>query len=230
MTRIDRALARDCNEAGRLSASRPDAMNTRTRHLQTAHSFSRLCLAACVLSLSVLTAGAASEPVKPVSREMLLAVLQGSDWRERDVSVMADDVKSPSCSMWLARNGWIPGAGVIRFALTAEGKLLGSTGDMTGLTRVLRDCVSEDAVAWAKLVAAYVDATSPKVILESDVTDVTLLKAAGHSQPTPTLRAEGDGSGLRFVMRRGDGRVLAVQALVPKQGPVQVTQTPVERL
>ena len=166
------------------------------------------------------------------SEEVIRAVIKDRNWKLSDLRVGQDLLNksvSPACSLWTLQDQHIPGAALVRFAVMADGKLIARTGDMGGLTRVLRECLSADAETWAQAVAGYIDATSPKVIREGDVSYVKELRAAGVGDATPALRMLGDDSELRFVMARGDGRTIRVLALVPKDGPVQVTQTPVAR-
>ncbi len=159
----------------------------------------------------------------------LRAVLQGSDWQAADVKVERDPtLKSSSrCSLYVARNTRIPGAGMLRFALAGDGKLMARTGDLTGLAQLLRQCVTEDAQQWAQAVACYVDALAPQVIGASDVRDTAKLSAAGLADVAPSLQQLNGATELRFVMKRPVARYFHVKAVLPAHGPVSVDVQPV---
>ena len=176
------------------------------------------------------TWGANAMQVNQPSDDVLNAVLKGTNWRAQDVSVAVDPVLKPStpaCSLWVAQDKRVPQAGLVRFALAADGKLLAGSDDMSGLTRVLRECLREDAATWAQAVALYVNAMAPQVLREGDL-DAQQLRKAGVTSANPSLRVHGGEAELRFVMRLHDLNVVSVTARVPQRGPVRVAMQPVE--
>ncbi|MBP7451565.1 MAG: hypothetical protein KA914_02090 [Ottowia sp.] len=157
-------------------------------------------------------------------------VLQGSGWEAEDLEIEADPLlkSNASCRLLVGGNTRIPGAGLIRLALDPDGRVMARTGDMTGLTRVLHECVQADAFTWAQTLAVYVNAMAPKVINSGDLSLLGTLKAAGAEDVLPTLKQVDGGTELRFVMWLPVSRYFRVTALVPAGGPTRVDMQIIE--
>ena len=156
-------------------------------------------------------------------------VLQGSGWEAEDLEIEADPLlkSNASCRLLVGGNTRIPGAGLIRLALDPDGRVMARTGDMTGLTRVLHECVQADAFTWAQTLAVYVNAMAPKVINSGDLSLLGTLKAAGEEDVLPTLKQVEGGAELRFVMVP-PSRYFRVTAFVPAGGPTRVDMQIIE--
>ena len=167
-------------------------------------------------------AGAAMNDIE--STELIQrAMLQGSGWEAEDLEIEADPLlkSNASCRLLVGGNTRIPGAGLIRLALDPDGRVMARTGDMTGLTRVLHECVQADAFTWAQTLAVYVNAMAPKVVNSDDVIAIGTLKRSQVEDVLPTLKQVDGGTELRFFMWL-PSRYFRVTAFVPTSGATRV--------
>ena len=181
--------------------------------------------ALCALAGCAANGVGAASPVDAAAREAVQrAVLQGSSWQAADLRVEPDLLlrATASCRLFVGRHARMPEAGMVRVALNQGGKVLARTGDLTGLTRVLQQCVQADALTWAQTVAVYVNALAPQVVNGGDAIELGTLKAAGVADALPTLKPVDGGTELRFVMVLPVSRYFRVMALVPASGATRV--------
>jgi hypothetical protein len=199
-------------------------------------------LAACAAAGSAGSAGAQPEvvavntqtiaaeaPLMPLNEEVVRAVLRGSDWQREHVTINLDpQLEAPPCRFYRASNTRIPGAGLIRFAL-AEGELVGVSGDLEGMARVLRRCDAQrrDAAWWATFVALFAPENTPRAILAGDNLGIALVNSSGGRYAPPKLTVQGGATRVEFFMvRRGTQAVHAVASL-PPSGALNLDVQPV---
>ena len=181
-------------------------------------------VALCALAGCAANGAGAASPVDAAARDAVQrAVLQGSSWQAADLRVESDPLlrATASCSLFVGRHARMPEAGMVRVALDQGGKVLARTGDLNGLTRVLRQCVQADALTWAQTVAVYVNAMAPKVVNSDDVIAIDTLKQAQVEDVQPTLKQVDGGTELRFFMWL-PSRYFRVTAFVPTSGATRV--------
>ena len=187
--------------------------------------------ALCAFAGCAATGVDAASPIDAAARDAVQrAVLQGSSWQAADLRVEPDPLlrATASCRLFVGRHARMPEAGMVRVALDEGGKVLARTGDLTGLTRVLQQCVQADALTWAQTVAVYVNALAPQVVNGGDAIELGTLKAAGVADALPTLKPVDGGTELRFVMVLPASRYFRVMAFVPASGPTRVDTHPIQ--
>ena len=121
--------------------------------------------------------------------------------------------------------------GVFPFAEDAQGRLVGTAADAdyAGLARVLQQCLahSDDASAWAEVIADFISAGWLGVIGEH--TPLTLRQMKEEQLPwhAPLLRQTAEGRVIEFWARHGfSDRITHVRATLGHDGRLQVQTDP----
>lgn len=151
----------------------------------------------------------------PVAETVIETVLKTSDWQRSDVSIDRDPaLLSEVCHFYRLRNGRIPGASHIRFALALDGTLLGASGSTQGMTRILRACEAtrHDARWWALFISLYSPEATPRAVFPEDKLGVALIDAAGGRYAPPELKFANGVTTIDFFMIRRATEPVRVRA------------------
>lgn len=198
------------------------------------HHYQWLATTAAVLTASTLLLSAPpaiateSKPMTTaaVDDQTIAPVLKDMNWRREDVTVSADEtsiaLSAPRCRFFTVRHRTIPGAGMVRFVLDAEGTLRARTGDMEGLAHLLRACLppEADAAVWAELIADF-SSSRPARIIAPDNKLAQANLPAGRYRP-PLKRVVGQETQVEFFASGYDSRDYLVKAVLPASGPVRI--------
>lgn len=123
--------------------------------------------------------------------------------------------------------------GVLAFAEDAQGRLVGTGADAdaghAGLARVLQACLAHtnDAHAWANVVASYISSGWLGVVGENDTLAQQAVHSAGHVWQAPVLRQTDTEKTLAFWAQHGfSKRIVHVRATLGQGGQIQVEASP----
>lgn len=164
-----------------------------------------------------------------LNEDVVRAVIRRSDWQREHVSIDLDpQLEAPPCRFYRASNTRIPGAGLIRFAL-ADAELVGVSGDLEGMARVLRRCDGSrrDAAWWATFIALFSPEHAPRAILPGDNLGIGLVNSSGGRYAPPKLTAQGAATQVEFFMVRRGTQAVQVTALLPASGALKLDVQPV---
>ena len=126
-----------------------------------------------------------------LNEEALNSMLRKTGWNKNQFALIDksdfSEISSEKCRFFAAYNNTVPGAGVMNFVLDDAGRLVASSGDMNGLSDILRTCLPSDAGAslWAELISAFSSTVHPNLVGERD--KLTQLGIPGYKPPMKTI-------------------------------------------